>query len=268
MNGSGTVQSGVYAEGGFPSRILVSSEFLHMIVAVGLAGGALIGYLEPNRTLRETTVDQATDPMIDWGHVRPNLSGLDRVCIAMGGTRASVSVLNRTQHGRPIHLQPAAVRPRRPIGTPHASFESFGRTPACSARAGRRLRGELLRVLHGPDRPRGGQCPGGRHGAGQLAQRGGFVVNRLGEPAHTRGRRGHGRGPRRGVVAARPHRRLPWGAGAGIVAQRRQSPGTPDRRHARRGAADTVLPNGRGGLGTRCCASRPFQHPIDRRTTK
>jgi hypothetical protein len=195
----------------------------------------MIGYLVPNTSIRESTVDLSLNPMIDTGHVRPNLSGLDRLPLPMGGTQAATAPGSQPARRREIDLALGAF-PDRPRGTTTYAYPEFRRCPAAPARTRRRLHLRLLRL---PGRP-----------------------SDLLRPAplpHTDV--AGGPGPRRDpALAQRPR--------PGVAPQRSHPRGGPTLGHPNRGQLDPVLPVGRGDCGTRCRAPRfhSTPHP-DRRTS-
>jgi hypothetical protein len=200
----------------------------------------MIGYLVPNESIRESAVATPLNPMIDTGHVRPNLSGVDRLALPMGGTQAAAVPAPRVQR-RETDLA-LGVTPDRLTGTTHAY--PIHRRCCCSAapaRPGRRLHLGLLRL---PRRPARDGRPGPRSA---LRRRGGDTDGRD------------------RVLAGRPL--------AGLVAQRRHCAGGSTLGSARRGRTDTVLPVRPGQHGTRplradCGSSHPCPPPHpDRRTT-
>ncbi len=233
----------------------------------------MIGYLRPNRTLRESTVTERRRPIFDWGYVRPNLSGCDRGSLAMGGTRTG-AVRESGSPGWQRHAQPAGGPSGAAAGglneDTHANSEPEPGTAARAAGAGRGLLGGLLRGVVGQARPGVGER--GLGGFGGLRGPGAPVrQSRMGEPGRgrVRVRGGAGGGGAGRGVAAGPHRRVSGRAGAGLAAERRQPAGAPDHCHASRVESDPVLPIDRGEPGTRRCASRAFTTPtpIARRTT-
>lgn len=226
-------------------------------VRLGLAGRSMIGYLVPNASVRESAVVNNRIPMIDEGHVRPNLSGFDRQSLPMGGTQA-VAGAGPWPTRRRGHALAARSFPSRLIGVTHAYLLSsldLGRPPA-PARAGWRLHRRLLRLRRRAACDRPGADLGSRACVvtrpRRLGEPGGLAHRRL-RPTPPGGRRGD-----RHVAGSAGS--LPRRTPAGLPAQRRQPAGGPALGHARRGEIDAVLPIRCGECGTCRCASH--HHPL------